>query len=111
MYGPSSLRCVIAVCVLAFAAPGWGQDPAVTPVEVEQRPARDLNKLIGRSATGLALPNVPIDADLRLKAPRAAAWRDGATDTVLLDQGVDVAIGAYFFHAERAVAMVTPRTI
>lgn len=72
---------------------------------------RDMARMVQRSATGLALPNEPIDADLQLKADRTTTWQTDGTHFLLLENDVEVAIGSYGFAAERAVIMIAPHPL
>lgn len=110
--GRTSLALRTFLILLIGVAPLLGQGvttPDGQPVTPVSQSGRDLNGLIGHSATGTVMPNTAIPADLELKANGATAWKtaDG-THHVLLDGNVKIGIGAYGFGASRAVVRLTP---
>lgn len=90
--------------LLAVAASAvLGADQPVEPTEMDRR--------VRYTATGLALPNAPINADLHLAGDKTHAWKSGADQHILLQGGVRVAIGSYIFGAEKAAVTVSPLSI
>jgi hypothetical protein len=71
----------------------------------------NLDQMISHSATGLALPNAPVEADLSLGSDRATSWREGDTHHILLEGNVSIAIGSYAFKSQRAVVFVSPKVL
>jgi hypothetical protein len=101
------------------SGPSTGTSPTTTPAA---RPAglkptivtppgqsgRNIAEMARRSATGVVLPNAPIEADLDLKAGRTTAWKTDKGHMMLLEGDVRVAVGTYAFGADRAVVMISP---
>ena len=98
-----SQRCIVAAALVSTILAA-----RLASAQSNTDSGRDIDQMVGHSATGLALPNAPIDAPLELTAARASSWREGDTDAMLLEGGVDAAIGDYFFHADYAVAFIRP---
>ncbi|MEX2670801.1 MAG: LPS assembly protein LptD [Phycisphaeraceae bacterium] len=108
---PLTLWSLAASLMMPLLAYGQGV-PVVDPsagLTPSGDSGRDIQQLIEHSATGLALPNAVIGADLELEAGRTHAWRVNGQHRFLLDGNVRVALGSYRFRAERVVAIVTPQ--
>lgn len=90
-------------------APAKAARPDVKAVAPPGETGLNLDKLVRYSATGLALPNAPVEPGLNLTSNRATAWRDPVGDYLLLEGDVALAIGSYAFKADRALAVVQPR--
>jgi hypothetical protein len=91
-------HAVVPILAILLAASAWAQ---------EAPPAPKL-KPVPRTATGLALPTTPIEADLVLGAERVNAWTVGTRRRLLLDKDVRFEIGAYRFRAARAYVEIEP---
>ncbi|MBI1373778.1 MAG: LPS assembly protein LptD [Phycisphaera sp.] len=113
---------IITALTLLTAVPSPAQQAApapATPAAPKPEPnaipagdsGRDIDRMIEYSATGLALPNVPIPASLEMKSTRANSWTAGSSKYVLLDGDVSIKINAYGLKADRAVAIITNQTV
>jgi len=71
---------------------------------------RDIERMLQNTATGLATPDAVIDADLAMTANRTTTWSTGQTHHILLENDVELSIGAYGFKADRAYVEIKPYT-
>ncbi len=95
----------------ASTTPGTPPAAAIPTAPAPGTSGRDLSQLLRYSATGAALPDVPINADLSIAAKRTTSWKTGGDHQILLEGDVRVTIGSYGFTAERAVILLTPHPI
>lgn len=101
-----SLRAAGALA-LALAAGGLIAAPCLAQQSPISRSLR-FGPIDGRSFAGIALPLDAQDSDLEIRAVRASAWREGATQRLLLERDVVITLGPHFFAADRAVVWVEP---
>jgi len=94
-----ALLAAVAAVVMASALRGQSSDTSY----VEQ--------LLRNSATGVVLPQTPLQTDAVIRARSAATWRAGSDHRLLLEDEVSFDIGGYGFKARRAVVFITPRHV
>ncbi len=70
---------------------------------------RHAQRMINNSATGVVLPQTPLNTDAVLRARRSSAWSDGPVQRLLLEDDVQVNIGGYGFNAHSGVVFATSR--
>jgi len=85
-----------AIAAAAVALPAArGQDGAMTRVPAD-----------GRQLGGFVLPVAPVTSDTRFACARAWTWKVGDTQRMLLERDVRISLGAYQFHADRALVWI-----
>ncbi|MCZ6835115.1 MAG: hypothetical protein O7G85_05010, partial [Planctomycetota bacterium] len=63
-------------------------------------------KITGDRLSGFVLPIEPVEGDIELQARNANAWTIDDTKRLFLEGDVLVSIGAYQFHAQKAVVWI-----
>lgn len=99
----SRLAQLLCAALIGFAATLLSASDSIEPTELDRR--------VRYTATGLALPNTPINANLSLSGDTTNAWKTGPEQHVLLAGNVKVAIGSYLFSADKAAVTLSPLVI
>jgi hypothetical protein len=95
---PKAFR--ILVSLAAALAPVGTVTAQDERVEMQSFPAN------GRQLGGFVLPIVPLASDCTISGGRVFAWKAGDTQRLQIDRDVRISLGAYQFHADRALVWI-----
>jgi hypothetical protein len=93
---------ILASLATSVALAGPTARPAAdqSGVEIQSFPAN------GRQLGGFVLPIVPLATDCTISGGRVWTWKSGDTQRLQLDRDVRITLGAYQFHADRALVWI-----